>query len=317
MRLDADGHYEGCPRVGGCTCSVVDWSVVRQHSPAEAAVPFTWTPDDVARLLREKEGLQGVVLELAGQLALEMADDGRASSMATSKKRAAEMVTNLCRRYNVEPFPLGDVVTETPATGAPPVCRWCDFNEYGATCTCGRQCAGRVRTSKGLKELVPLLQEAVKAASERGDVVRLEDIRPPPEVVEMWRRAERLQSPAEAAIYGRGEHMPPPPRPVNPLILPIAGTPATMLGEAVAAEAARRADDVRREGYVQGIARSMSIVAEYGEDMVKASDIYERLGFLKREAEARGGAPLTACYAEEEQRKPRHPMTERNGEAPK
>lgn len=64
-------------------------------------------------------------------------------------------------------------------------------------------------------------------------------------------------------------------------------TPAAMLGEALIDEAARRADAPRQEGYIQGIARCMGVVAEYGGDMVPASDIYERLGYLKREAEAR------------------------------
>jgi hypothetical protein len=56
-------------------------------------------------------------------------------------------------------------------------------------------------------------------------------------------------------------------------------TPAAMLGE-------------RHEGYVQGIARSMSILAEYGSDMVRASDLYERLDYLKREAGAREGRTI-------------------------
>jgi len=71
---------------------------------------------------------------------------------------------------------------------------------------------------------------------------------------------------------------------IEPATLP---SSAAMLGEVAAGRAQSRDDASRREGYAQGIARSMGVVAEYGSDMVRASDLYERLEYLKHEAEAR------------------------------
>lgn len=37
MKLDADGHYEGCPRGGGCTCSVVDGNARSRTAPVNGS----------------------------------------------------------------------------------------------------------------------------------------------------------------------------------------------------------------------------------------------------------------------------------------
>ena len=61
-------------------------------------------------LIAERDGLRGVLLESGGQLALEMTGTTGASvPLDVAKHRAGEMLANLCRRYGVERFHLGDI----------------------------------------------------------------------------------------------------------------------------------------------------------------------------------------------------------------